>query len=166
MELRLSRSEWTRVLDENLATILAAIRGTDIEEVEVESGDELIRVRIAPELARRDPAGTVGVVVEAAGPVGVPADRVGTFFRALEEGEQPLINEGDAVAAGDTIGYVDSLQVYHVLKAPKDGTVLRFLVEDGEDVEYGELIATIEPGGGAVEEEAAGPGAAPGAIRL
>ena len=51
MESRLSRSEWNRVLDENLAAILAAIRGTDIEEVEVESGDELIRVRIAPALS-------------------------------------------------------------------------------------------------------------------
>ena len=46
------------------------------------------------------------------------------------------------------------------------GKMLQFLVEDGEDVEYGELIATIEPDGGAVEEEAAGPGATPGAIRL
>ena len=166
MESRLSRSEWNRVLDENLATILAAIRGTDIEEVEVESGDELIRVRIAPELARRELTGAVEVEAEAGGPVEVPADRVGTFFRALEEGEQPLANEGDAVAAGDTIGYVDSLQVHHALKAPRAGTVLRFLVEDGEDVEYGELIATIEPGGGVVEEENVGPGAAPGAIRL
>ena len=161
MESRLSRSEWNRVLDENLAAILAAIRGTDIEEVEVESGDELIRVRIAPELAGRELSGAV-----AEGPVEVPADRVGTFFRALEEGEQPSTNEGDVVAAGDTIGYVDSLQVHHALKAPKAGKVLQFLVEDGEDVEYGELIATIEPDGGAVEEEAAGPGATPGAIRL
>ncbi len=166
MESRLSRSEWNRVLDENLAAILAAIRGTDIEEVEVESGDELIRVRIAPELAGRELSGAVAVEAVAEGPVEVPADRVGTFFRALEEGEQPSINEGDVVAAGDAIGYVDSLQVHHALKAPKAGKVLQFLVEDGEDVEYGELIATIEPDGGAVEEEAAGPGATPGAIRL
>ena len=35
-----SRRQWNRALDENLTVILDAIRGTDIEEVEVEFGTE------------------------------------------------------------------------------------------------------------------------------
>lgn len=166
MESRLSRSEWNRVLDESLAMILDAIRDTDIEEVEVESGDEFIRVRIAPELSGLDLVGVVdGSPAQADLAVEVLADRVGTFFRALEEREEPLTSEGDVVAAGDAIGYVDSLQVHHALAAPRAGRLLRFLVEDGEDVEYGELIAVIEPGDGA-EPEPEETGGSPGAVRL
>jgi len=165
LESRLSRSEWNRVLDENLATILEAIRNTDIEEVEVESGDELIRVRVAPGMVAGDVAGEPREAA-AEGPAEVLADRVGTFLRALEEGEQPLVAEGDSVAAGDPIGYVDSLQVHHALAAPKAGRVVRFLVGDGEDVEYGEAIAAIEPADEAAGDEPAATGAAPGAIRL
>ncbi len=145
MESRLSRAEWNRILDENLTVILEAIRGTDIEEVEVEFGDELIRVRLAPELSRAVDGAESGHSVEvAAGTVEVLSDRVGTFFRAKEDGEETLANEGDVVAAGDAIGYIDSLQVHHALAAPKSGRLMRFAVMDGEDVEYGELIAVIE----------------------
>ena len=152
MEARLSRAEWNRALDEKLTVILEAIRGTDIEEVEVEVGDELIRVRLALELLRAGGDNESLPSVEVAGgPVDVSSDRVGTFFRAREEGEEPLTNEGDAVAAGDAIGYIDSLHVHHVLPAPRSGRLIRFVVDDGEDVEYGELIAVIEAG---AEEEA------------
>ena len=152
MDSRLSRAEWNRALDEKLTVILDAMRGTDIEEVEVEFGDELIRVRLAPELSRveEDPA-TGPAAAVADGPVEVLSDRVGTFLRAREENEEPLANEGDTIAAGDAIGYIDSLQVQHALRAPKTGRLVRFAVTDGEDVEYGELIAVIEVG---VEEEA------------
>ena len=39
--------------------ILDAIRGTDIEEVEVEFGTELIRVRLAPELSPEHDEGAI-----------------------------------------------------------------------------------------------------------
>ena len=150
MEARISRAEWNRALDENLTVILDAIRGTDIEEVEVEFGDELIRVRVAPEMSRTGDGADPGASAEgAAGPVEVQSDRVGTFFRAKEDGEEALANEGDVVAVGDAIGYIDSLQVHHALAAPKSGRLVRFAVTDGEDVEYGELIAVIEEDTGA-----------------
>lgn len=149
----LSRAEWNRALDEKLKVILEAIRDTDIEEIEVEFGGELIRVRVAPELARGgDGGGPVRSAANPPGPVEVLSDRVGTFFRAKVEGEEPLMSEGDAVAAGDAVGYIDSLQVHHALPAPVSGRLTRFAVTDGEDVEYGELIAVIEASAEVAEE--------------
>ena len=64
--------------------ILDAIQGTDIEEVEVEFGTELIRVRLAPELSPEHDEGAIDDNRVADGPIEITADRVGTFFRVGE----------------------------------------------------------------------------------
>ena len=143
MSKALSRREWNRVLQENLTVILDAIRGTDIEEVEVEFGTELIRVRLAPELSPEHDEGAIDDNRVADGPIEITADRVGTFFRAGEEETEPLVSPGDRVEAEEPIGYIDSLQIRYELMALDSGRLASFVVSDGEDVEYGQLIAII-----------------------
>lgn len=138
-----SRLGWNRALNENLTVILDAIRDTDIEEVEVEFGTELIRVRLVPELSSECGEASVDYNRVADGPIKIAADRVGTFFRAGEEETHPLVNPGDRVEAEDPIGYIDSLQIRYELLAVRAGRLISFVVADGEDVEYGQLIATI-----------------------
>ena len=143
MSKALSRREWNRVLQENLTVILDAIRGTDIEEVEVEFGTELIRVRLAPELSPEHDEGAIDDNRVADGPIEITADRVGTFFRAGEEETEPLVSPGDRVEAEEPIGYIDSLQIRYELMALDSGRLASFVVSYGEDVEVGQLIAII-----------------------
>jgi biotin carboxyl carrier protein len=126
-----------------LTVILDAIRGTDIEEVEVEFGTELIRVRLAPELSPEHGEAAINDNRVADGPIEITADRVGTFFRTGKEETEPLVSPGDLVEAEDPIGYIDSLQIRYELLALGSGRIVSFVVSDGEDVEYGQLIATI-----------------------
>ena len=143
MSKAVSRREWNRALHENLTVILDAIRGTDIEEVEVEFGTELIRVRLAPELSPEHGEAAINDNRVADGPIEITADRVGTFFRTGKEETEPLVSPGNLVEAEDPIGYIDSLQIRYELLALGSGRIVSFVVSDGEDVEYGQLIATI-----------------------
>lgn len=143
MSKAVSRREWNRALHENLTVILDAIRGTDIEEIEVEFGTELIRVRLAPELSPEHGEAAINDNRVADGPIEITADRVGTFFRTGKEETEPLVSPGNLVEAEDPIGYIDSLQIRYELLALGSGRIVSFVVSDGEDVEYGQLIATI-----------------------
>ena len=54
-----------------------------------------------------------------------------------------MVSPGDRVEAEEPIGYIDSLQIRYELMALDSGRLASFVVSDGEDVEYGQLIAII-----------------------
>jgi acetyl-CoA carboxylase biotin carboxyl carrier protein len=55
------------------------------------------------------------------------------------------VGVGSRVQQGDVIGHVDVLGVRQEVVTPADGVLRRLEVEPGEAVEYGQLIARIEP---------------------
>src|SRR5687767_3521872 len=57
-------------------------------------------------------------------------------FRALPNPPQP----GDHVAAGDTVGNIDSMRIPNPVLAEASGYVVDILVEDGDPVEYGQEL--------------------------
>jgi len=52
--------------------------------------------------------------------------------------------EGTAVTRGDGIIVLEAMKMENELKAPRDGIVASVLVEEGQGVEGGALLATIE----------------------
>ena len=146
MNSNVRRSDWNRLLDEALPAILESVAGTDIEEVTLTSADASVRVRLqadpAPDQDRIDPAAAEadGAVVTV-----VLARNVGVFRRAeAAEGETAVVI-GSQIEAGQTIGFIDTLDHYHPIGAVKAGELLGFLVEDGAPVEYGQELARILP---------------------
>lgn len=68
----------------------------------------------------------------------------GTFYRKPSPDELPFKNEGDAVAKGDVIGLIEVMKSFHQIQADTDGVLASFLVEDGEPVMAGQVLATLE----------------------
>jgi acetyl-CoA carboxylase biotin carboxyl carrier protein len=64
-----------------------------------------------------------------------------------EDEPEPVAGVGDSVEEGQTIGYIDVLGVSHEVFAPAAGVIERFLVMDGQPVEYGQPLARIVPPG-------------------
>jgi len=60
--------------------------------------------------------------------------------------------EGDAVQAGDTLCEVETDKATFEVEAPEDGTLLKILHEEGEDVPVLQLIAIIGEQGEDIEE--------------
>ena len=69
---------------------------------------------------------------------------VGTVFVAAEPGGTPFIATGDMVKAGDTMFIIEAMKTMNPVGAPRDGRVVRILVENETPVEYGEVLALLE----------------------
>ena len=55
-----------------------------------------------------------------------------------------LASPGDEVAAGQGVLVLEAMKMENELKAPRDGTIASIRVQEGQGVEGGALLATIE----------------------
>ena len=74
----------------------------------------------------------------------VPSPMVGTAYVASAPGAEPYVRVGDKVSKGQTIMIVEAMKTMNQIPAPRDGTVAAISVEDGQPVEYGETLLTLE----------------------
>jgi len=51
---------------------------------------------------------------------------------------------GDAIAAGDVIVVIESMKMEIPVEAPRAGAVREIRVEEGQTVQEGELVATLD----------------------
>jgi acetyl-CoA carboxylase biotin carboxyl carrier protein len=69
---------------------------------------------------------------------------VGTAYAAPEPGAKPFIEIGTHVKAGETLLVVEAMKTMNQIPAPRAGTVIQILFEDGQPVEFGEPLVIIE----------------------
>ncbi len=134
--------ELTNLLDE-----------TGLTEIEIEQDGQ--RVRVARNAAGPAAAAPRAPATPAPQPVATPLDpakhpgvvvspMVGTAYVAPEPGGKPFIEIGTHVKAGDTLLVVEAMKTMNQIPAPRAGTVIQILFEDGQPVEFGEPLVIIE----------------------
>ena len=74
----------------------------------------------------------------------VSSPMVGTAYSAPEPGAKPFIEVGSKVKAGETLLIVEAMKTMNQIPAPRAGTVIQILFEDGQPVEFGEPLVIIE----------------------
>jgi acetyl-CoA carboxylase biotin carboxyl carrier protein len=74
----------------------------------------------------------------------VRAQMPGTFYRRPDPESDAYVEEGDQVAAGDTVGLIEVMKSFHEVKAEEEGTIARFLVESEEAVDAGQDLVEME----------------------
>jgi acetyl-CoA carboxylase biotin carboxyl carrier protein len=77
-------------------------------------------------------------------PGAVKSPMVGTVYRASEPGAAPFVEAGKKVNKGDTLLIVEAMKVMNPIKAPNSGTVSAVMVQDGQPVEFGEVLVVID----------------------
>lgn len=153
-----------RAIDKDLIRDLAALlKEVDLAEIEIEQDDFRIRVSRAatgapgPHVAvssapapavSGEPAATAATPQMSADlaphPGAVPSPMVGTVYLSPEPGARAFIQVGDKVSNGQTILIVEAMKHMNEVAAPHAGTVTEIFVEDGQPVEFGEPLMTIE----------------------
>ncbi len=133
---------------------------TGLTEIEVAEDDRMIRVSRAaagvtaaiapsPVFPITDP-GTPGMpslapaAANASHPGAVTSPMVGTAYLSPEPGAAPFAGKGKTVKAGDTLLIIEAMKVMNPIKAEKGGTVTQVLIEDGQPVEFGDVLVVIE----------------------
>ena len=69
---------------------------------------------------------------------------IGTAYLAPEPGCKKFIEIGQKIKKGDTIMIVEAMKTMNHVPSPLDGVVKEITVEDGQPVEFGQTIATID----------------------
>ena len=75
----------------------------------------------------------------------VRAPMVGTFFRRPSPDEEPFVEEGSTVKAGDPLCLIEVMKLYTTIEAPCDGTVRRIAAEEGSLVEFDQVLFLLDP---------------------
>jgi acetyl-CoA carboxylase biotin carboxyl carrier protein len=77
--------------------------------------------------------------------VRVESPMVGTFYRAPSPDATPFVQEGDAVAAGQTLCILEAMKLMNEVKTEIEAIVRAIHVGNAEPVEYGLLLFELEP---------------------
>jgi oxaloacetate decarboxylase alpha subunit len=141
---------------ERIREIVRIVQETGIAEIAVEEEGTRVSVRrtedrvpleaAAPETAAEEPEVAPGEAEPATdGAVRVEAPMVGTFYRAPQPGAPPFVEEGDAVAPGQTLCILEAMKLMNEVKAEVEGVVRTIHVQNGQSVEYGQALFDLEP---------------------
>ena len=74
----------------------------------------------------------------------VKSPLVGTFYAAPSEDAQPFVKVGDTVKKGQTLAIVEAMKLMNEIESEIDGVVTEILVENEDNVEYGQPLFRIQ----------------------
>ena len=69
---------------------------------------------------------------------------IGTAYLAPEPGGKKFIEVGQKIKKGATVMIVEAMKTMNHVPSPVDGVVKEISVEDGQPVEFGQTIATLD----------------------
>ena len=149
-------------LTSELAAILDDRNLTDIE---VETEAMSVRVSRTPAAQTMVAAAPAAAPVAAAAPAAAPAQAeaapsqsddlsshagavkspmVGTYYEAAEPGAPAFVKVGDSVKAGQTLCIIEAMKVMNPITAPAAGKVTHIACENGQPIEFEQLLVVIE----------------------
>ncbi|MGJ5816966.1 acetyl-CoA carboxylase biotin carboxyl carrier protein [Paludibaculum fermentans] len=70
---------------------------------------------------------------------------VGTFYAAGAPGADNFVKVGDTIKPGKVLCIIESMKLMNEIESEVSGTIVKRLVENGQPVEYGEVLFLVKP---------------------
>ncbi len=77
----------------------------------------------------------------------IKSPMVGTFYRSPAPDAEPYIQIGDKITPGQVLCIVEAMKLMNEIEADVSGRVVEILVENGDPVEFGQVMFRIDPNG-------------------
>jgi acetyl-CoA carboxylase biotin carboxyl carrier protein len=150
---------------EEIKELIRLVEESQINELEVSEGRKKIRI------SKGNP-GTTAIVQPAAAPLAalpaaqpientseepseestalasnlkqITSPMVGTFFRSPAPGSEPFVEEGHAIAVGQTVCIVEAMKLLNEIGSDFSGVIRKVLIDNAQPVEYGQPLFLIE----------------------
>jgi len=157
---------------DRLHALLNLMDENDLAELEIESGDfkvrlkksgahgapEMVAVPALPSVAAHGAGLAAAAGGDAAGDLPVAAEpeddlieitspMVGTFYRAPSPDADPYVQAGDALNEDTVVGLIEAMKVMNEIKAEVEGTLVEIKAQNGEAVEFGQVLFAVRPVG-------------------
>ncbi len=143
--------------------LIELLEESGIAEIEISEGEDSVRISrfgsnvaapVAVAMPPAAPAATAPPAPAPASPVAmaeaeedghvVTAPMVGTFYNAASPGSPPFVQVGDRVNVGDTLCIVEAMKMMNPIEAEVSGAIKSIRVQNGEPVEYGQILFVID----------------------
>ena len=136
--------------------LIEMLQESDLKEIEVSQGDESVRIlrdsfvqtngnKIIqqPEVLSAEPEIQQKIETSKAEGNVITSPIVGTFYRKPSPDKDPFIRVGDTVEKGDVLCIIEAMKMMNEIKSDFRGKIVSIDLEDGEPVEFGQSIITI-----------------------
>jgi oxaloacetate decarboxylase alpha subunit len=137
---------------EKIREVVRIVQETGVGEITIEEEGMRVSVRRTadPPPVAAQPAPPPAGELEPVAPrndafVRVESPMVGTFYRAPAPGSAPFVEEGDAIAPGQTLCILEAMKLMNEVKAEVEAVVRTINVANADPVEYGQLLFELEP---------------------
>lgn len=141
-----------------LKTLIDLVSESNVSELEITEAEGKVRIvkgggpavyqvaapPVGAPVAAAVPAPVAAAVAPAPAGHTVKSPMVGTFYRAASPGAKAFVEIGSQVKEGDTICIIEAMKILNEIEADKTGTITQVLCENGQAVEYGQPLFTIE----------------------
>jgi len=142
--------------------LIELLEESGIAEIEIKEGEESVRIsrqaaaiQVAPPVAMPAAISTPAVAPPStldtsssapAAPTGhqVKSPMVGTFYAAASPTSGNFVSVGQKVNSGDTLCIIEAMKMMNQIEADKAGTVTHILIENGQPVEFDQVLFVIE----------------------
>tara|TARA_B100000886_G_scaffold254559_1_gene180089 strand:- start:2582 stop:2932 length:351 start_codon:yes stop_codon:yes gene_type:complete len=78
------------------------------------------------------------------GSIKVKSPLVGTAYIAPEPGAKPFVKVGQKVKKGQTVIIVEAMKTMNQVQSTENGEIVEICVQDGEAVEYDQILVKIK----------------------
>lgn len=153
-------------MDLNLVRKLVKLLSeSDVDEIEIEEEGKKIRIakhssrfamapQAVPMVSVPEAPRPAAPVASAPEPQPVPAPSanvhevrspiVGTFYSAPAPDAAPFVQVGSVVQAGSVLCIIEAMKLMNEIESDAAGTVLKVLVENGQPVEYDQVLFILQ----------------------
>jgi acetyl-CoA carboxylase biotin carboxyl carrier protein len=154
---------------QRIKQLIDIMRDNDLVELEIEHGDEKISLKrsqppavtavpmVAPTVptapANNNAGGLSEIPAESAVSGTRPTEElaemksplVGTFYSAPSPDSEPYVEVGSVVDSTTIVCIIEAMKVMNEIKADVSGTIAEILVENGQAVEFGQVLFKVRP---------------------
>jgi acetyl-CoA carboxylase biotin carboxyl carrier protein len=146
-------------------SLIKALDESGVDSIEIERGGTRIRLAKTPSAdaastVAAGPAMAVPVEASAApegggpssvtpsthsGLIDVKSPMVGTFFRSPAPDAASYVELGATVSPGETLCIIEAMKLMNELECEVSGVIREICVENGEPVEFGQVLFRVSP---------------------
>lgn len=140
--------------------LIELLEESGIAELEIKEGEESVRISRHSPTSNIQMATAAPVAAAAPAPAAAPAAEpvvaekpsghevrspmVGTFYSAASPTAGPFVTVGQKVEVGDTLCIIEAMKMMNQIEADRAGVVKQILVENGQPVEFDQVLFIIE----------------------
>jgi acetyl-CoA carboxylase biotin carboxyl carrier protein len=145
-----------------LKTLIDLVSESTITELEITEAEGKVRIVKAGAPSAAPAAAVVAAVASppvvavspaapvvseaAAEPEGrtIKSPMVGTFYRSASPGAKPFVEVGDPINEGQPVCIIEAMKIMNEIDSDTGGKIVRILCENGQAVEFGQPLFTVE----------------------